>query len=525
MRIALALLLLASAAAAGDYFVIRVVDADSGRGVPLVELKTTSGARWFTDSNGIVAFREPGWMGQRVFFHVRSHGYEFPKDGFGFRGTALTPVAGERAELKIRRINVAERLCRLTGSGIYRDSRLAGLPVPRDVPSLRGRVVGQDSVVVARYGGKLHWFWGDTNRPAYPLGNFGASGATTPLDLDPEQGFPYDYFVDESGFSRRMCAVPGPGATWLSGLMVVEGRLVAYFVRVKDLGTRYEHGLVMFDDEKQVFEPLVRFDLEKVKLHPHGHPVRVRHGKREWFYFGNPFPNVRVPATLAAVKDPAAYEAYTKDDWVRGGEPLDPGAHLRDVDTGKPVKPHNGSVYWNDYRKRWVAIVNEAGGTSYLGEVWFATADTILGPWVYARKVVTHDRYSFYNVKHHPFLDRGRFLHFEGTYTDFLVKNADTTPRYNYNQILYRLDLDDPRLRLPVPVYRIGTKLVTRAGVDDWTKVEGIAFFAPEAPDGGYEPRPPGEAKEPLVALDDGRRAWRNPLAAAHLEAETSAVK
>ena len=95
MRIALALLLLAAAAAAGDYFIVRVIDADTGRGVPLVELKTTSGARWFTDSNGIVAFREPGWMGQRVFFHVRSHGYEFEKDGFGFRGTALTPVAGE----------------------------------------------------------------------------------------------------------------------------------------------------------------------------------------------------------------------------------------------------------------------------------------------------------------------------------------------------------------------------------------------------------------------------------------------
>jgi hypothetical protein len=35
----------------------------------------------YTDSNGIVAFFEPGLMDQKVFFHVRSHGYEFAKDG------------------------------------------------------------------------------------------------------------------------------------------------------------------------------------------------------------------------------------------------------------------------------------------------------------------------------------------------------------------------------------------------------------------------------------------------------------
>jgi hypothetical protein len=32
---------------------------------------------------GIVAFNEPGLMDREVYFHVRSHGYEFPADGLG----------------------------------------------------------------------------------------------------------------------------------------------------------------------------------------------------------------------------------------------------------------------------------------------------------------------------------------------------------------------------------------------------------------------------------------------------------
>src|SRR5262249_48634106 len=79
---------------------------------------------------------------------------------------------------------------------------------------------------------------------------------------------------------------------------------------------------------------------------------------------------------------------------------------LRDRETGRSVLPHSGSVYWNAYRRRWVMIAVESGGTSLLGEVWYAEADTPVGPWAYAVKVVTHDRYSFYNPKQHPFFDK-----------------------------------------------------------------------------------------------------------------------
>src|SRR5690242_4420866 len=79
----------AAAAGAAAPFGIEVVDADTGRGVPLVELRTTNDICFYTDSSGLVAFREPGLMGTRVHFTVSSPGYEFAPDGFGTRGVTL----------------------------------------------------------------------------------------------------------------------------------------------------------------------------------------------------------------------------------------------------------------------------------------------------------------------------------------------------------------------------------------------------------------------------------------------------
>ncbi|MCS6863340.1 MAG: hypothetical protein NZT92_23785, partial [Abditibacteriales bacterium] len=136
---------------------------------------------------------------------------------------------------------------------------------------------------------------------------------------------------------------------------------------------------------------------------------------------------------------------------------------------------------WNAYRQRWVMIVTESFGTSPLGEVWFAEADTPVGPWVYARKVVTHDRYSFYNPKQHPMFDKdnGRIIFFEGTYTHTFSGNDNPTPRYDYNQIMYKLDLSDARLVLPVPVYQLpGGELATRRRLKPAQKRLSVAFFA-----------------------------------------------
>ncbi|MCD6394231.1 MAG: hypothetical protein J7M40_12080, partial [Planctomycetes bacterium] len=125
-----------------DYFKIQVVDRQTGRGVPLVELRTVNNIRCFTDSNGIVAFYEPGLMGREVFFFVASHGYTHPKDGFGYRGKRLMTTPGGTATIKIDRVNIAERLYRVTGAGIYRDSVLTGHPAPLKEPVLNAQVVG-----------------------------------------------------------------------------------------------------------------------------------------------------------------------------------------------------------------------------------------------------------------------------------------------------------------------------------------------------------------------------------------------
>jgi hypothetical protein len=138
--------------ARGDrYFKITVVDRETGRGVPLVELSTVDNVRSYTDSNGVVAFRDPALMGDEVFFHVSSPGYEFPKDGFGNRGKTLKAVEGGSAQLEIDRTNIAQRLYRITGADIYADSLLVGQAAPIAKPLLNARVVGQDSAVNAVY--------------------------------------------------------------------------------------------------------------------------------------------------------------------------------------------------------------------------------------------------------------------------------------------------------------------------------------------------------------------------------------
>ncbi|MBI5830763.1 MAG: hypothetical protein HZB16_00445, partial [Armatimonadetes bacterium] len=48
-------------------FGLRVVDEQTGRGVPLVEVRSVHERRWVTDSAGWAAITEPELMGQHVF--------------------------------------------------------------------------------------------------------------------------------------------------------------------------------------------------------------------------------------------------------------------------------------------------------------------------------------------------------------------------------------------------------------------------------------------------------------------------
>jgi hypothetical protein len=530
----------------------------------LVELTTVGGVTFVTDNGGWAAIEEPGWWGQKVWFDVRSHGYTVAKDGFGSAGAQLLVTPGGRATLEIERQNVAERLYRITGEGRWRDSVLLGEPVPEQQPLLRGGVVGQDSTQAMLYRGRIHWLWGDTARLSYPLGQFQVSGATSLLPgaggLDPDVGIDLTYWEGPDGFSRPMCPIGGGGPVWVDGLCVLADddgreRLLGAFARMKDLGTALERGLVVFDDDKAVFEKLLDVPLD-APLYPRGHAQRVRDQDGEWLVFGNPFPTVRVRADWASV-DLSAYQAFTclpvgtrraDDDvapernaagrvrwaWKRNTAPLDAGEQRRlvdrgtlkageapyqlaDVEGGAGVTPHAGSLSWNAHRRRWVTVFTQAWGRpSFLGEIFYAEADSPTGPWAYARRVVTHDRMTFYNPVHHPFFDSdgGRVLRFEGTYTTTFSNAPARTPRYDYNQILYRLDLSDPRLALPVAWYHLTP--ATSAAALPWTdivarhlepSVRAVAYFAPPtAPGAPTEPLAPPAPHAPRRSLDRDAR-------------------
>jgi hypothetical protein len=267
------------------FFQIQVVDDQTSRGIPLVELETVNHLRYITDSAGRVAFFEPGLMDQPIYFFVRSHGYEHPKDGFGYAGVALTPIAGGHAIIRLKRRNLAERLYRLTGEGIYRDSVLLNEPTPLAAPLGTGKVAGQDSAFAVPYRGKLFWFWGDTSRMSYPLGHFWMAGATSEWParggLDPTQGVDFTYFTDTNGFSRPMCRLGVEhGLIWADAFLTVPDatgreRLVCHYAHMESLHKRIGHGLAIYDDAKEEFEQVESLDLKEIwRFPPPPHPVR-----------------------------------------------------------------------------------------------------------------------------------------------------------------------------------------------------------------------------------------------------------
>jgi hypothetical protein len=513
-----------------NYFIIKVIDDETGRGVPMVEFKTTSHCRYYSDSHGIIAFHEPSLMSQQVYFEVFSHGYECEKDRFDNHGVLLQTTPGDSAVVKIKRLNIAERLYRITGQDIYGASACLGRPIPITRSGLNGKVLGQDTFIETVHKGKIYWFWGDTFGPAYFNGS--ASGATSELPgnggLDPNVGIDLTYFVDSTGFSKPMCPIPGPGLVWIDWLVTVPDgkggeKLYAKFSRTKTLGEDYERGIAVFNDSLEMLEKVVRVDAWLDKVHSSGHPLRVRVDNHEYIYIMDRYGFERVLADSQHITNAASYEHFTclatgvkfdsiasildrnangqlVYDWKPATDALSRKQQAQlvssgkvkhveglwqsqDVESGRPVAIDPVSVFWNDYRKCWIMLAYE-----YCGSVWYFEGDTPIGPWVFGQKIVSHESYDFYNVGQHPLFDQdgGRVIYFEGTYTTGFSGNTNPTPLYDYNQMMYRLSLDDSRLSLPAPVYRVKDvqdreRYLMRAAVDSlnlWERVIDIPFFA-----------------------------------------------
>ncbi|MDB6130045.1 MAG: hypothetical protein JWM04_1152 [Verrucomicrobiales bacterium] len=422
---------------------IEIVEEECGWPVPLVELTTTHQVHFVSDNAGLIAFDLPELMNQPTWFEVSGNGYEVAKDGFGIRGVRLTPIAGKTQTVRVKRTIVARRMGRLTGGGIFGESQKLGLEKDWE----ESGILGQDSVQNAVYNGKLFWAWGDTIIPSYSLGIFDMSSATTSMQplasMEPPLRLKLQYFRTSDKKVRGVAKMPGPGPTWLSGYVTLRDakgipHLVATYQKIRNYLECYEAGQCVWDDQTETFKLLKVVwtkdaDHQNLPHLPEGHTAfwKDENGK-EWVGFGNPFPSLRCPAT---------YESWQNEkEW----ELLKPQASLPDANE-KPVIPHSGSITYNAFRKKWVTIFMEKmGKPSGLGEIWYAEANSALGPWDHAIKVVSHENYTFYNPRIHPEFtpENSPILFFEGTYTAEFSNSKVKTPRYDYNQILYRLDLD-----------------------------------------------------------------------------------
>ena len=435
-------------AAAAEPFRIQLVDQENQWPVPLMQLKTVDNVSYVTDNAGVIAFNEPDLMGKEVWFDISGHGYGVPADGFGYRGVRLKPVPGEIAIVKVERQMIAQRVGRLTGSGLLAESQKCGLyPEWRDTG-----VLGCDSVQTALYQGKVFWAWGDTSLANYPLGIFHTSAAVTelptyekPFLAQPPLMPHFELFRDGEGKPCGVAPMPGEGPTWLSGMLTLKDaqgneKLCAVYNKIKEFLTPYEKGLCVWSDEKKQFERVrviwERSSEQPMRLFPEGHPVYWKDKKgKDWILFGDPLPRLKCPAS---------YEAWLDtDSWEKIESPM----ALPDAENPEQqVRLHSGSMQWSGYLKRWVGIfVQNGGNPSELGEVWYTEAESPFGPWSPAIKILTHQRYTFYNPRLHPELvpADSPYLLFEGTYSKQFSSEPVATPRWDYNQVLYRLDLED----------------------------------------------------------------------------------
>lgn len=441
------LLLAGTAVDAGEPFRIEIVDRSNGWPVPLVELETVHGVKFVSDNNGLIAFDAAELMGRETWCGVRGFGYGVAKDGFGVEGVRFTPRPGGRARVDVERRIIAKRLGRITGAGVFCESQKLG----EEEAWAESGVVGCDSVQSAVLDGKLFWVWGDTSLARHPLGIFDGTAARTPLRplerLEPPVRLAFDYYRDPAGVPKAIARMPGSGPTWLTGLARVQDaagatRLVATFLKIKPPLDACRAGLCVWDTDAEQFHELTTI-WERSGDEPRGPPLLEGHpvawqdpAGRPWLLFGNPFPCIRCPATFEAWADPKTWE------------PVAAPKVLHDAGGGS-VKPHSGSIAWSPWRKRWVAVFMEKfGKPSAFGELWYAEAGSPLGPWGTAVKVVSHENYTFYNPRIHPeFTDeRSPVLIFEATFTRQFADTPPPVARHDYNQVLYRLDLDDAAL-------------------------------------------------------------------------------
>ncbi|EMI18312.1 coagulation factor 5/8 type domain protein [Rhodopirellula maiorica SM1] len=267
-----------------------------------------------------------------------------------------------------------------------------------------------------------------------PADGFGFRG----VRLTPRRGQTLTVAVHRTAIAKRIGRLTG------SGLFAESHKLGDELAWNDGRLETYEAGLCEWNESTSEFQ-IVRTVWKASdggpppSLAEEGHPsFWTDAAGTRWLLFGNPLPRIQIAANYEAWKD--------FENW----KTLTPQKTLRTVVDGVEIEPHSGSIAWNPYRQRWVSVfMQRFGKPSAFGTLWYAEADSPMGPWGTAIEILSHDNYTFYNPRLHPELTpAGKpILLFEGTYTAEFANQAVPTPYYDYNQILYRLDLDDPALQ------------------------------------------------------------------------------
>ena len=429
---------------------VKVVDDENGWPVPLVFLKTTHGLVYVTDNAGVAAIDAPELMDRETWFTVKSHGYGRKKDGFGNAGVRFVPRPGEEHVVKVTRRQIAKRLGRVGGAGLFAESQKCG----EFLDAKESGEFGRDSVQTALYRGRVFWLWGDTNMQNYPLGIFNVTAATTPAPafarpvppVDPH----YCGFTNANGRLRGVIKRQGGGPIWIFGLVTLKDaqgkeHLCGAWSQIKEFCTPEKNGLCEWDDDSESFK-IVKTVWTRSKERPKAPRIPdctvcryIGPQGKKWLLFGNPFPFLRIPDSYEAYLDESTWEKVEKPKTVRARD-------------GSEVTPAAGHMVWSGYRRKYVAIFQQKfGKPSGFGEVWYVESESPYGPWENAVKVVTHDNYTFYNPVIHTegWNPNSPVLLFEGTYTASFADRPVKTPRWDYTQVLYRLDLDADWLNPP----------------------------------------------------------------------------
>ncbi len=288
---------------------VKVLDDVSGVPLPgAVLTRLDKRSVYVSDNKGMVALHEQDRQNLVTQFKVEAPGYQ----SIASQGINLTPGASEQAiELVPQAEQVAQRLYRMTGVGLERETHLLGTaaPSPTDTKLINADVLGQDGPMATLYTKagsteKVFWTFGDTRHPNHDNDNLAGSGATSdkiPTDLN--TSLPLTYYKTDTvpGFARERSVVAKAdfsptinAARWPFGLSTIDNRLYTWVTIVNTSGTPwtfYPIAVGVFDDATNRFTKLGEIPHESDATNPNfttpgEHSFKVKEGATEYLHSG-----------------------------------------------------------------------------------------------------------------------------------------------------------------------------------------------------------------------------------------------